>query len=124
MRQPKALQARRRNKRIAFESLQAGTDGYGHKTVNARWREVCRAWAGIIFGTGGEQRDAMQEGGSQTATFEVPANDKTLAVSVKDRIRYPLSDPDPAKWPAWEIGAVAELGVNEGVAFTATRVAA
>lgn len=124
MTRPAVLQARKRNKRILIEQLGAGVDGFGHKTVDQDWREVARAWAGIVFGSGGEQREAAQQGGSQTATFYVAANDKTAATSVRDRIRYPVSDRDPRKWPVWEIQAVAELGFNEGFAFTAIRVAA
>lgn len=123
-RNPGPLQSRRRNKRISIEKLHAAMDGFGHKSNNAEWKEECRAWVAITYGNGGEQREAAQLGGSQTATFYAPANEKTRTVSVRDRIRYPLSDPDPAKWPAWEISAVAELGFNEGYAFTAMRVAA
>lgn len=124
MTRPPVLQARKRNKRISIERLGAGVDGFGHKTVNPDWREKCRAWAGIVFGSGGEQREAAQQGGSQTATFYVAASEKTAMTSVRDRIRYPLSDRDPRKWPTWEIQAVVELGLNEGFALTATRVAA
>jgi len=124
MTRPAVLQARKRNKRISIERLGAGVDGFGHTTLNPDWREESRAWAGIVFGSGGEQREAAQQGGSQTATFYVAANEKHAATSVRDRIRYPLSDRDPGKWPCWEIQAVAELGFNEGFAFTATRVAA
>lgn len=123
MRHPQRLRANRRNKRILFSKMTAGVDGFGHATVNPRIAEWTRAWAGIQYGAGSEQRDAAQVGGSQTATFDVPANRQTAAVSVRDRICYPISDPDPAKWPVWEIQAVAELGFNEGYAFTATRVA-
>lgn len=118
-----ALQARKRNKRILVEKCAGGIDGFGHKTVGAEWREYCRAWVSITFGSGGEQREAAQNGGNQTATFYALANDMADSISVRDRIRYPLSDPDPKNWPAWEINAVAELGFNEGYAFTATRVA-
>lgn len=121
-RNPAVLQARKRNLRISIEKKKAGVDGFGQKTVNVDWREETRAWAGIAYGGGGEQREAAQQGGSQTATFYVGANEKTRATSVKDRIRYPLSDPDPRKWPTWEIQAKADLGFNEGFAFTATRV--
>lgn len=118
------LLPRRRNKRILFEERVGGMDGFGHRTVDAEWRETAARSANILFGAGSEQREAAQQGGSQTATFLVLADSDTRAVSVRDRIRYPLSDPDPRKTPAWEISAIEEIGFNEGYAFTATRVAA
>lgn len=118
------LTARARDKRILIEARVAGTDGFGHKTIDAEWRTVAEPWANVAFGSGSEQREAAQLGGSQSASFAVLADSETGAAGVQCRIRYPLSDPDPAKWPAWEISAVAELGFNEGLAFTATRVAA
>ena len=118
------LTAHARDKRIAVEKLTAGRDGFGHPTINRSWDELARPWANIAFGSGSEQREAAQMGGAQTASFAVLQDGATLALSVRDRIRYPLSDPDPAKWPVWEIQAKAELGFNEGFALTATRVAA
>lgn len=113
----------RRNKRIVFERTSAGADGFGHATVAPRNDDLARVWANILFGSGSEQREAAQQGGAQTATFLVLADSETVGVSVRDHVLYPLSDPDPDKWPSWEIQAVAEVGLNEGFAFTATRVA-
>ncbi|SEI68331.1 Phage head-tail joining protein [Sphingobium sp. AP50] len=118
------LTAKARDKRILIETETGGSDGFGHKPINTEWNAVANPWANIAYGSGSEQREAAQIGGSQTASFAVLNSGETKTVSVRDRIRYPLSDPDPAKWPAWEISAVAELGFNEGFAFTATRVAA
>lgn len=118
------LTTKARDKRIAMETRDATNDGYGHPTVAVDWREVTRPWANVAFTGGSEQREAAQQAGSQTATFAVLADSDTAIVGVRDRIRYPLSDPDPAKWPTWEIQAKAEIGFNEGFAFTATRVAA
>ena len=119
----------RRNKRIRFEVRRGEKDGFGHRTVNAEWREKAHRSANVMYGAGSEQRaaaqprEAAQQVGSQTASFYVLADSDTRAVSISDRIRYPLSDPDPAKWPAWEISAIEEIGFNEGFGFTATRVA-
>ncbi|MFB0875461.1 MULTISPECIES: head-tail adaptor protein [unclassified Sphingobium] len=118
------LSATARDKPILIQAIVAATDGFGHPTVEPEPREIARPWANIAFGSGSEQREAAQQGGSQVASFAVLWTPETKSVSVRDRIRYPLSDPDPAKWPVWEINAVAELGFNEGFAFTATRVAA
>lgn len=121
------MAAGRRNKRIVIERLDAGLDEFGHLTVDAEWKRRGKFWAGIVYGPGAEQRAAAQQGGSQTATFFVPLSTESRATSVKDRIRYPIYEPDPKDWPAWEIAAVAEVdrnGIVEGLAFTATRVAA
>lgn len=118
------LTASARDKRILIEHPQAAIDGRGHPTKNLEWVEAANPWANIEYGSGSEQREAAQNSGSQTASFAVLRSSETRVVGIRYRIRYPLSDPDPAKWPAWEISAIAELGFNEGFAFTATRVAA
>lgn len=117
------LSASARDKVILIERVEAAVDGYGHPTQRPRAVEIARPWANIVFGSGQEQREAAQNGGSQSASFAVLASPETAGVSVRDRIRYPLSDPDPANWPVWEIQARAEMGFNEGFDFTATRVA-
>lgn len=117
------LTASRRDKKIAFEAMVADVDGYGQKTGNLTPAERCKAWACIIFGPGAEQRQAAQNGGAQTASFHALSTSATRSVSVRDRIRYPISDANRDNWPVWEIQAIAELGRNEGLAFTATRVA-
>lgn len=88
------------------------------------WQIYATEYARIIWGSGREQREAAQESGSQIASFEVLSNSKTRVLSVADRICYPVTDPDPVKWPAWDIQAVADLGFNDGVRVTAQRAAA
>jgi head-tail adaptor len=117
------LTAKARDKKILIETVTAGIDGFGQRTIDPQPHEISRPWANVAYGSGSEQREAAQNGGSQTASFAVLKSRESDSVSVRYRIRYPLSDPDPAKWPVWDIQAVAELGFNEGYAFTATRVA-
>lgn len=100
------LDARDRNRKIVFERKQlADADEYGGEQV-LRWQTYCREWASINFGTGQERRAASQESASQTATFQVLSNLKTNRLSVTDRLCYPVSDPDPEKWPRWDIKSV------------------
>lgn len=116
------LAAGRRNKRIVIEYMDAKQDAYGHLTVDPDWPQRGKIWAGISFGSGSKQREAAQLSGTQVATFFVLMSSTARATSIKDRIRYPLSGPHPERWPAWEIIAIADVE-NEGLAFTAKRVA-
>lgn len=93
----------------------------GYNTVPGEYANYAPEYARIIYGSGREQREAAQESATQTATFEVLSNSKTRALSVTDRVCYPITDADPAKWPAWDIQAVSDLGFNEGVRITASR---
>ena len=95
----------------------------GYTTIPGAWATWCMEYAAIYYGTGTEQRQAAQEQASQSASFEVLSNAKTRAVSVGDRVCYPVTDPDPAKWPAWDITAHNDLGFHDGVRITAVRAA-
>jgi head-tail adaptor len=108
--------------RIAIERRTVtGQDDYGHDVVT--WSTWTSEYSAIFYGSGREQREAAQESGSQSASFEVLSHTKTRAISVTDRVRYPVTDPDPATWPVWDVQAVNELGFNKGVRITATRAA-
>ena len=96
----------------------------GYNTVPGAFAPYSTEYARIIYGSGREQREAAQESATQTATFEVLSHPLTRAVSVTDRICYPIDDADPDNWPTWDIQAVSDLGYNEGVRITATRTAA
>lgn len=104
------------NKIIAIEAKQTGaTDGYGHPAET--WARVCQCYAGIYFGTGSEQRAAMQEGASLPATFEVLSDSVTRTIApLTHRIEYPEDT-------YWDITSAAEIGLNEGVRIIATKAA-
>lgn len=109
-----SLDAGRRNKRITIEARTVAEDGYGGETET--WTVFARPWASVYYGSGAEQRDAAQQGGSQAASFEVLSNSKTRAVSTVDhRVRLDGG--------IWNITAKQELGANEGVRITAIRAA-
>lgn len=112
---------RRPHKIVIRRETVIGSDGYGQDTVAlATWTTE---WAAIFYGSGREQREAAQENASQTASFEVLSNMKTRAISVTDKLCYPVTDPDPVNWPVWDIQSTNDLGLNEGVRITATRPA-
>lgn len=91
----------------------------GYTTLPGGFATFATEFARIIYGSGREQREAAQEVAAQIASFEVLSNPKTRSVKPADRICYPISDPDPDKWPTWDVQAVVDLGFNEGVRVTA-----
>lgn len=110
-----SLDAGRRNKRITIEARTVAEDDYGGEAET--WAVYARPWASVYYGSGAEQRDAAQQGGSQAASFEVLSNSKTRAISTVDhRIQFDGG--------IWNITAKQELGANEGVRITAIRAAA
>jgi hypothetical protein len=118
-----ALMKASRPYKIIIQRTVAPVDD-GYTTQPGGWGEYAAEFARIIWGTGKEQREAAQEAGSQIASFEVLSNSKTRALSITDRVCYPVTDPDPDKWPAWDIQAIADLGFNEGLRITCARAAA
>lgn len=114
-----SLDSGRRDKRIAFKRKQAGVDGRGHATVGEKWVQVGnKLSASAYFGSGQEQRDSAQDGARQKASFDVLNNATTRSLTVTDRLYYPVSDPDPDRWPAWDIRGKVPLGTNEGFRIT------
>jgi head-tail adaptor len=119
---PGVTSASRRKHKIVIQRTGAPTDD-GYTTNPGAWANYATEMAAIYYGTGREQREAAQENATQTASFEVLSNSKTRALSVTDRICFPVTDPDPENWPTWDIQAVNEIGSNKGVRITATKAA-
>lgn len=113
--------SRRHHKIIIQRKIVEGEDDYGHDVET--WATRTTEFAAIFYGSGRELREAAQRSGAQSASFEVPSNSKTREISVTDRVRYPVTDPDPDNWPIWDVQAANDLGLNEGVRITATRAA-
>jgi hypothetical protein len=116
------MRAGDRKYKIIIQRTGAPVDD-GYTTQPGVFEDYTTQRAAIYWGTGKEQREAAQETAAQIASFEVPSNAKTRAISVTDRLCYPVTDPDPANWPVWDIQAVNDLGFHEGVRVTATRAA-
>lgn len=110
-----SLDAGRRNKRITIEQRTAVDDGYGGDIET--WTLFAKPWASVFYGSGAEQREAAQQGGSQSASFEVLSNSKTRIISVANH--RVLHDGG-----VWDIRSVAPIGLNEGVKINAVRSAA
>jgi hypothetical protein len=68
--------------------------------------------ARVRFGTAQEKREAAQEGGVQSATFECVRSSTLDAVTLKDRISYLSS--------FWDLTEIAPLD-RQTIRFTATR---
>lgn len=95
---------------ITVQRATATVDDYGGET--ATWANVEEAWARVRFGRADEKRLAAQEGGVQSATFELIPTTALLAVTLKDRILFDGDD--------WDITEAAPLERNL-LRFTATR---
>ena len=108
------MKASPRNKRIVIEARTTVEDGYGGEEEG--WAAFAPEYAAVYYGTGTEQREAAQSGGSQAASFEVLSNAKTRAISVTEhRIAFDGG--------IWNITGAHDLG-NGGRRITAIRAAA
>ncbi len=79
------------------------------------WNDYASEWAAVKFGSAQERRAAAQEQATQTATFTVPANSLTIALTPMDRIAGYLGS-------TWDITGVALFG-RADVSVTAIRLA-
>lgn len=95
---------------IVVQRATVVVDDYGGETPT--WADVEQAWARVSFGVAQEKREAAQESGVQSATFELMPTTALLAVTLKDKIIFDGSD--------WDITEVAPLERNL-LRFTATR---
>jgi SPP1 family predicted phage head-tail adaptor len=99
-----------RDRRVVFQRAATTTDDYGGEVQT--WADLEQAWARVRFGTAQEKRQAAQEGGIQSATFEVIPTPSLLGAQLTDRIQFDGS--------AWDITEVAPLN-RQTLRFTATR---
>jgi head-tail adaptor len=102
--------ASQRTELIVFERATAAANEYneGEET----WATLLSRRARVRFGTAQEKREAAQEGGVQSATFECVRSAPLDAVTLEDRITYDGS--------AWDIVERAPLD-KATIRFTATR---
>lgn len=102
--------ASERTELIVFERATVTFDGYGGEVET--WGTYATRRARVRFGTAQEKREAAQEGGVQSATFECVRSAELNAVTLKDRIAYLSS--------TWDITETAPLERSE-IRFTAIR---
>lgn len=106
------MKNRLRNTLITLQRYTSTTDEYGDP-VQA-WSDLGNEWAQVFWGRGDERRSAAMEQGAQPATFRIPANELTRALTVRDRIML-----DGA---VWDIQGIAPMS-RAGVEVTAVRAA-
>lgn len=104
--------AGQRSELIVFERATMTTDDDGIESP--AWATYVTRRAHVRFGSAQEKREAAQEAGTQTATFECVRSAALDAVSLRDRILYLGS--------AWDINEVAPLD-RKTIRFTAARAA-
>lgn len=95
---------------IVIERSTPTEDESGGQTLV--WAAYATRRARVRFGTAMEKRQAAQEGGVQTATFECVRSSTLNSVTLKDRISYLSS--------YWDIVENAPLD-TQTIRFTATR---
>lgn len=102
--------ASERTELIVFERATASANEYneGEET----WATYATRRARVRFGTAQEKREAAQEGGVQSASFECVRSSTLDAVTLKDRISYLGS--------VWDLTELAPLD-RATIRFTATR---
>lgn len=98
------------DRKVTVQSATMTTNDYGEEIP--AWADQQSAWARVRFGQADEKRMAAQEGGLQSATFEMIPTTVLLAVTLKDKIVFDGSD--------WDITEKAPLERNL-IRFTATR---
>jgi SPP1 family predicted phage head-tail adaptor len=103
--------AGQRTELIVFQRSTPTEDESGGQTLT--WATYATRRARVRFGTAQEKREAAQEGGLQTATFECVSSPTLRAVTLKDRISYIGA--------SWDIVETAPLD-RQTIRFTATRV--
>jgi head-tail adaptor len=102
--------ASQRTEMIVFERATVTEDAYGGEAET--WATYVSRRARVRFGTAQEKREAAQEGGVQSATFECVRSAELDSVTLKDRISYLGS--------YWDITEVAPLD-RKTVRFTGVR---
>lgn len=95
---------------VTIRRATATADDYGGETLV--WTDLEKALARVRYGAAGERREAAQESGAQTATFEVYPTPTLLAVTLRDKIAFDGSD--------WDIVEKANLD-RRTLRLTATR---
>jgi head-tail adaptor len=105
------MNASNRTELIVIQRATATSNEYGEEVQS--WSTLTSRRARVRFGTAQEKREAAQEGGVQSATFECVRSAVLDTVTLKDRISYLSS--------AWDITETAPLD-RKTIRFTGVRV--
>jgi hypothetical protein len=106
------MSASDRTELIVFLRGTTSEDEYGQQ-VEGGTSTIATRRARVRFGTAQEKREAAQDGGAQSATFECVRSSTLEGVKLGDRITYLGSN--------WDITEIAPLD-RATIRFTATRV--
>lgn len=106
------MRAGQRTELIIFQRGTATSDAYGQEVLTFPGTELAQRRARVRFGTAQEKREAAQEGGVQSATFECLRSVTLDGVTLKDRIYYLAS--------GWDLTEIAPLD-RKTIRFTGTR---
>jgi SPP1 family predicted phage head-tail adaptor len=98
------------DRRVTFQRATVTTNDHGEETPD--WGDLEQGWARVRFGSAQEKREAAQESGAQTATFELIPTAALRGVTLRDRILFDDGE--------WDITEAAPLERNL-IRFTATR---
>lgn len=104
------MSATQRTELIVIERATPTEDESGGQTLV--WATYATRRARVRFGTAQEKREAAQESGAQTATFECVRSSTLNSVTLKDRISYLSS--------YWDIVENAPLD-TQTIRFTGVR---
>jgi head-tail adaptor len=104
------MSATDRTELIVFQRATVTGDDYGGGAES--WTTYATRRARVRFGTAQEKREAAQEGGVQSATFECVRSSTLSAVTLKDRISYLGS--------SWDLTEIAPLD-RATIRFTGVR---
>lgn len=102
--------ASQRTELIVIQRATVTADDYGGGSES--WSTYATRRARVRFGTAQEKREAAQEGGVQSATFECERSSTLDAVTLKDRISYLGS--------TWDLTEIAQLD-RRSIRFTGVR---
>lgn len=104
------MSASERTELIVFERATVTANEYNEQ--ESSWAPYATRRARVLFGTAQEKREAAQEGGVQSASFECERSSTLDSVTLKDRISYLGSN--------WDLTEIAPLD-RRTIRFTGTR---
>lgn len=99
-----------RDRKVTIQRATVTEDDHGGEVM--AWADLESGFAKVRFGTAQEKREAAQEGGVQSATFEMLPTAALRGVTLKDRIAFDGS--------FWDITEAARLDAST-IRFTAAR---
>lgn len=106
------MRAGLRSELIVFERATVTEDEYGNEILTWPGTVLATRRARVRFGTAQEKREAAQESGAQSATFECVRSTTLDGVTLRDRISYLDS--------YWDLTETAPLD-RKTIRFTAMR---